>query len=71
MSSDVPFLVKGPSYAEGVPDEAEIERFRNAIGDDGALAFFDYWASKCGAGDIPDKASIDPIEIPRRRPTLR
>ena len=65
MSSAVPFLVRGPSYAEGVPDEAEIARFRDAIRDDGALAFFDYWASKCGAGDIPDKTSIDPIEIPR------
>lgn len=54
----------GPSYAEGIPATADISRFRDAIGDAGALALFDYWASKCSADDIPDKARIDPIEIP-------
>jgi hypothetical protein len=65
MSPDVPFLVKGPSFAEGMPDETEVARFRAAIGHAGALAFFDYWASKFGADDIPIKTQIDPIEIPK------
>ena len=65
MSPAVSFLVRGPSYAEGIPAAAEISRFRGAIGDAGGLALFDYWASKCSADGIPDQASIDPIEIPR------
>lgn len=62
---DVPFLVKGPSFAAGMPEEPEVARFRTAIDDAGALAFFDYWIEKCGADDIPGKAQIDPIEIPK------
>jgi len=62
---DVPFLVKGPSFAAGMPEEPEVARFRTAIDDAGALAFFDYWTEKCGANDIPGKAQIDPIEIPK------
>ncbi len=65
MSPDVPFLVKGPSFAKGLPDEAETAQFRAAIGEPGALAFFDYWVAKCGAADIPEKIQIDPIEIPK------
>jgi len=62
---DVPFLVKGPSFAEGMPDQAETAQFRAAIGDAGALAFFDYWIAKCSADEIPAKIQIDPIEIPK------
>ena len=65
MPLDVPFLVKGPSFAEGMPDEAETAQFRAAIGDAGALAFFDYWIAKCSADEIPAKIQIDPIEIPK------
>lgn len=65
MPPDVPFLVKGPSYATGRPAEAEIDQFRAAVDDAEALAFFDYWLSKCGEGDIPDKSRMDPVEIPR------
>lgn len=70
MPPAVPFLVKGPSYAEGIPATADIARFRDAIGDAGAVAFFDYWTSKCSTGDIPEKARIDPIEIPRLLPAI-
>jgi hypothetical protein len=65
MPPDVPFLVKGPSFAQGMPDAAEIAQLRAAIGDAGGVAFFDYWAGKCGADDIPVKSQIDPIEIPK------
>jgi len=67
---DVPFLVKGPSYAEGAPADGEIARFRAAIGDTAALAFFDYWLSKCGDREIPQKSQIDPVEIPRLLPGI-
>ena len=67
---DIPFLVKGPSYAEGPPADADIARFRAVIGDGEALAFFDYWLSKCRNGDIPDKSLIDPVEIPKLLPGI-
>ena len=67
---NVPFLVKGPSYAEGTPAAAEIARFRAAIDDAGALAFFDYWVSKCGTGVIPEKDRMDPVEIPGLLPAV-
>lgn len=67
---DVPFLVQGPSYANGRPAAEEIAPFRAAIGDAGALAFFDYWASKCSAQGIPERAQVDPVEIPRLLPAI-
>lgn len=65
---DIPFLLKGPSYAEGPPADGEIAQFRAAIDDVAALAFFEYWLSKCGDGDIPEKSQIDPVEIPSLLP---
>jgi hypothetical protein len=60
----IPFLLKGPCCAAGVPSGSEIERFRGQIANREALTFFDYWISKCSGNDMPRKERIDPVEIP-------
>jgi hypothetical protein len=61
----VPFLIKGPSFSTGTAGEAEIDEFRAALSNADAVAFFDYWLARCSQADIPGKANIDPIELPR------
>ena len=60
----IPFLLKGPCFAAGVPSGTEIERFRGQIANREALIFFNYWISKCSGNDMPRKERIDPVEIP-------
>lgn len=63
-SPRVPFIIKGPSFADGVPSKNEVQSFRDGIADAQAAAFFDYWLSKIDK-TIPQKCSIDPTEIPK------
>ena len=60
----VPFLIKGPSFAAGRPEAGAIDAFRSEIFDAEAVFLFDYWLSRCGESGIPDKALIDPVELP-------
>ena len=62
---NVPFLVKGPSFSSGLPGAPEIDEFRGALPDPDAVAFFDHWRAKCSEAGVPDKADIDPVELPR------
>ena len=64
-ASSIPFLVEGPSFASGMAAEAEIDAFRAALSNDNGVTLFDYWLAKCSESDIPGKADIDPIELPR------
>lgn len=61
----IPFLVKGPSFSAGRPGDTEIDAFRSLLSNADALDFFDYWLARCSASGIPEKAAIDPIELPR------
>jgi len=61
----VPFLVKGPSFSAGLVGELEIDEFRALLPNPDAVSFFDYWLAKCSDTGIPEKADIDPIELPR------
>ena len=61
----VPFLVKGPSFSAGLPEEPEIAEFRGVLPNPDAVTFFEYWLAKCPETGIPDKTDIDPIELPR------
>lgn len=61
----VPFLVKGPSFSSGVPRALEIDEFRGVLPNPDAVVFFDYWLAKCPETGVPDKADIDPVELPR------
>lgn len=61
----IPFLISGPSFADGLPAEEETAAFRDALFHDDALMFFDYWLARCSKTDLPGKADIDPIELPR------
>jgi hypothetical protein len=65
VTPSIPFLLKGPCFAAGFPPDIEIKRFRDQIANRKALAFFDYWISKCPENDIPSKQRIDPVEIPK------
>ncbi len=60
----IPFLIKGPSFAGGRPCARQLDGFRDALADPDALAFFDYWLSRCGEAGLPAKAEIDPCELP-------
>jgi len=66
----IPFLIKGPSFSAGMPEDAEIDAFRSQLSDEDATAFLDYWLVKCSDADIPGKADIDPIELPRLLPAI-
>ena len=61
----IPFLIKGPSFATGLAEETGIDAFRAALSNSDATAFFDYWLARCSEAGIPEKADIDPIELPR------
>ncbi len=61
----IPFLIKGPSFSAGMAGELENGAFRAALSDSDASAFFDYWLARCSKAGIPEKADIDPIELPR------
>jgi PAS domain len=61
----IPFLVKGPSFSSGIPGESEIDGFRSRLCNADAMAFLDYWRARCSETGIPEKADIDPIELPR------
>ena len=60
-----PFLVKGPSFLEGVPAKAEIDTFRQQVFNGAALMLFDSWLGKCPSEGIPNKNDIDPVEFPK------
>jgi len=66
----IPFLIKGPSFSAGMPGASEIDAFRSQLSDADATAFLDYWLVKCSETDIPRKADIDPIELPRLLPAI-
>ena len=61
----IPFLIKGPSFSAGMAGELENGEFRAALPNADASAFFDYWLARCSKAGIPEKADIDPIELPR------
>jgi hypothetical protein len=61
----IPFLIKGPSFSAGMPEQAEIDAFRDALFNADAIAFLDYWLTRCAASGLPEKSAIDPIELPR------
>ncbi len=61
----IPFLIKGPSFSAGMVGELENGEFRAALSNADAAAFFDYWLARCSKTGIPEKADIDPIELPR------
>jgi PAS domain len=61
----IPFLVEGPSFSAGIPEKSEIDGFRCQLTNADATAFLDYWLAKCSETGIPEKADIDPIEMPR------
>lgn len=60
----VPFLVKGPSFSEGIPAKAEIDRFRQQVFNGAAQRLFDTWIRKCPSEGVPNKVDIDPAEFP-------
>jgi hypothetical protein len=60
----VPFLIKGPSFATGRPEAAEIDAFRSEIFNADAVFLFDYWLSQGTESGIPEKARIDPVKLP-------
>jgi hypothetical protein len=66
----VPFLIKGPSFAAGLPEAATIEAFRSEIFKADAIFLFDYWVSQCSASGIPSKDQIDPVKLPNLLPAI-
>ena len=61
----MPFIIKGPSFADGAPSCEELGAFREKIPDSNAVALFDYWLSKLSGDGLPHRSQLDPTEIPR------
>ncbi len=61
----IPFLIEGPSVSAGMAGELENGEVRASRSNADAAAFFDDWLARCSETGIPEKADIDPIELPR------
>jgi len=68
-NSRQPGLFVGP-HIEEVLSGADLSAFRARLGDEGALALFDYWCALLSEHGLRMKAAFDPTGLPRALPNI-